>query len=301
MNKRVKKVLATIVENVAAAGLKPPCIIVVGEVVTLREKLKWFENRPLFGKRIVVTRARKQASDMVSRLSALGAQCLEYPAIKIAPPADFQALDQAIDHLSQFDWLVFTSVNGVDRFFDRLFANQKDVRGLGHIQTACIGPATAERLFNFGLFSDIVPESYRAESVIEAFKNIPVKGKRVLLPRAAEARPILPEELTKMGAIVDEIPAYHTTLADEDSSGLLDALSKEQVDMITFTSSSTVTNFKALLPSEHFEALISGVTIAAIGPITADTAAKNGFSVDLVAEEYTVPGLCDAICRYFTS
>ena len=293
--------LATIVENVAVAGLKPPCIIVVGEVVTLREKLRWFENRPLFGKRIVVTRARKQASDMVSRLSALGAQCLEYPAIKIAPPADFQALDQAIDHLSQFDWLVFTSVNGVDRFFDRLFANQKDVRGLGHIQTACIGPATAERLFNFGLFSDIVPESYRAESVIEAFKNIPVKGKRVLLPRAAEARPILPEELTKMGAIVDEIPAYHTTLADEDSSGLLDALSKEQVDMITFTSSSTVTNFKALLPSEHFEALISGVTIAAIGPITADTAAKNGFSVDLVAEEYTVPGLCDAICRYFTS
>ena len=293
--------LATIVDNVEAAGLKPPCIIIVGDVVTLRDKMQWFETRPLFGKRIVVTRARKQASDMVSRLSALGAECLEFPAIKIVPPDDFSPLDRAIENIAGYNWLVFTSVNGVDMFFDRLFANQKDARALGHLRTAAIGPATAERLFKFGIFSDIIPESYRAESVVEAFKNIPVKEARVLLPRAAEARPVLPEELTRMGARVDEIITYHTVLAEDNQTGLIEALADKNVDMITFTSSSTVTNFKSLLPSERFEALVGGVTIAAIGPITADTAQKNGFSVDLVADEYTIPGLCDAICRYFSS
>jgi len=293
--------LTTIVENVEAAGLKPPCIIIVGDVVALRDKMQWFETRPLFGKRIVVTRARKQASDMVSRLSTLGAQCLEFPAIKIVPPDDFKPLDRAIENIADYDWLVFTSVNGVDMFFDRLFANQKDVRALGHIRTAAIGPATAERLLKFGIFRDIIPESYRAESVVEAFKNIPVKKARVLLPRAAEARPVLPEELTKMGARVDEIITYHTVLADDNQTELIEALAGKNVDMITFTSSSTVTNFKSLLPAERFEALVGGITIAAIGPITADTARKNGFSVDLVAEEYTIPGLCDAICRYFSA
>ncbi|HMA84776.1 MAG TPA: uroporphyrinogen-III C-methyltransferase [Desulfosalsimonadaceae bacterium] len=293
--------LTTIVENVEAAGLKPPCIIIVGDVVALRDKMQWFETRPLFGKRIVVTRARKQASDMVSRLSTLGAQCLEFPAIKIVPPDDFKPLDRAIENIADYDWLVFTSVNGVDMFFDRLFANQKDVRALGHIRTAAIGPATAERLLKFGIFRDIIPESYRAESVVEAFKNIPVKKARVLLPRAAEARPVLPEELTKMGARVDEIITYHTVLADDNQTELIEALAGKNVDMITFTSSSTVTNFKSLLPGERFEELVGGITIAAIGPITADTARKNGFSVDLVAEEYTIPGLCDAICRYFSA
>src|SRR6056297_1702043 len=233
--------LTTIVENVEAAGLKPPCIIIVGDVVALRDKMQWFETRPLFGKRIVVTRARKQASDMVSRLSTLGAQCLEFPAIKIVPPDDFKPLDRAIENIADYDWLVFTSVNGVDMFFDRLFANQKDVRALGHIRTAAIGPATAERLLKFGIFRDIIPESYRAESVVEAFKNIPVKKARVLLPRAAEARPVLPEELTKMGARVDEIITYHTVLADDNQTELIEALAGKNVDMITFTSSSTVT------------------------------------------------------------
>ncbi|MDZ7833094.1 MAG: uroporphyrinogen-III C-methyltransferase [Desulfobacterales bacterium] len=293
--------LDTIVDNVEAAGLKPPCIIVVGDVVTLRDKMQWFETRPLFGKRIVVTRARKQASDMVSRLSALGADCLEFPAIKIMPPEDFQSLDAAIANLSEYNWLIFTSVNGVEMFFDRLFANQKDARALGHIRTASIGPATAERLLGYGVSSDIIPESYHAESVVEAFKNIPVKEARVLLPRAAEARPVLPEELAKMGARVDEIITYHTVLADDKQAGLIEALSAKNVDMITFTSSSTVTNFKSLLPAERFDELVSGVAIAAIGPITADTARKNGFFVDLEAEKYTIPGLCDAICRYFSS
>ena len=291
--------LATIVDNVAAAGLKPPCIIVVGGVVSLRDKMKWFETRPLFGRRIIVTRARKQASDMVARLSALGARCLEYPAIKIKAPADSGPMDQAIARLDQYDWLVFTSVNGVDMFFDRLFAAGKDSRALGRIRTASIGPATAERLLGYGVKSDIIPESYRAESVVEAFKNVPVKGKQVLLPRAAEARPVLPVELDRMGAVVDEIAAYHTVAENDHQDALISELAGKTVDMITFTSSSTVRNFKALIPPERFDELTRGITIAAIGPITADTARENGFAVDLVAEEYTIPGLCEAIEKYF--
>ncbi len=291
--------LATIVENVEAAGLKAPCIIVVGGVVSLRDKMKWFETRPLFGRRIIVTRARKQASDMVAALSALGAQCLEYPAIQIKAPDDFKRLDQAISQLADYDWLVFTSVNGVDMFFDRLFANNKDSRALGRIQTASIGPATAKRLLRYGVSSDIIPESYRAESVIEAFRKIHVEGRRVLLPRAAEARPVLPVELKRMGADVDEIIAYHTVPENDHQEALIKALAEKTVDMITFTSSSTVRNFKALIPREQFAKLTRGVTVAAIGPITADTAKENGFTVDLVAEEYTIAGLCETIERYF--
>ncbi|MFO7839114.1 MAG: uroporphyrinogen-III C-methyltransferase [Desulfosalsimonadaceae bacterium] len=291
--------LATIVENVQQAGLKPPCVIVVGEVAGLREKMQWFENRPLFGRSIIITRARKQASDMVSRLSALGARCLQYPAIKIAPAEDFTPLDQAIAELDSYDWLVFTSVNGVDMFFRRLFANNKDVRALGGIRTACIGPATAERLFGFGIKSDIIPESYRAESVIKAFADVAVQDRRVLLPRAAQARPVLPLELGKMGARVNEVAAYHTIEQQEGQQELITALSEKTVDMVTFTSSSTVRNFRALLPQERFDELISGIAVAAIGPITADTARENGFPVDLVAEEYTIPGLCAAIEKFF--
>ncbi len=291
--------LSDIVANVAQAGLKAPCIIIVGHVVSFRETMQWFESRPLFGKRIIVTRARKQASDMITRLSALGAQCLEYPVIKIIAPEDTRPLDRAIETLEDYDWLVFTSVNGVEMFFNRLFASQKDARALGRVQTASIGPATAGRLLSYGVASDIIPESYRAESVVAAFQNIPVKGRRVLLPRAAEARPVLPEELTKMGARVDEIPAYHTVLDNDGNEDLAAALSEKNVDMITFTSSSTVTNFKRLLPPDRFETLTRGVSVAAIGPITADTARENGFTVDLVAEEYTISGLCDAIKGYF--
>lgn len=295
----VSGTLSDIVANVAQAGLKPPCIIIVGHVVSFRETMQWFESRPLFGKRIIVTRARKQASDMLTRLSELGAQCLEYPVIKIVAPEDNRPLDKAIERLEDYDWLVFTSVNGVEMFFNRLFANKKDARALGRVQTVSIGPATAGRLLSYGVASDIIPESYRAESVVAAFQNIPVNGRRVLLPRAAEARPVLPEELKKMGAQVDEIPAYHTVLDNEGNEDLIAALSEKNVDMVTFTSSSTVKNFKRLLPPDRFEALTRGISVAAIGPITADTARENGFRVDLVAEEYTIAGLCDAIKEHF--
>lgn len=292
--------LATIVEQVEAAGLKAPAIIVVGDVVRLRERMQWFEHRPLLGKRIVVTRARHQASDLVRRLADLGAECLEYPTIEISPPDDWQPLDAAIAKLSDYDWIVFTSVNGVQFFFDRLFENGRDVRALHQLHTAAIGPATAERLRAFGLKSDIVPETYRAESVIAAFQSEDIAEKRILLPRAMEARPILPVELAKMGAHVDEITAYQTRLDEEKAGELVDALKERSVEMVTFTSSSTVKNFKALLPKEaDFGELMRGVTVASIGPITSDTAAELGFTVDITAESFTIPGLVDAIVDYF--
>jgi uroporphyrinogen III methyltransferase/synthase len=291
--------LDTIVNKVAAAGLKAPAIIVVGQVVTLRETMNWFEKRPLMGKRIVVTRSRQQASDLVKRLSEAGADCLECPTIEIEPAEDPTALDKAIGRLASYTWLVFTSVNGVDFFFSRLFTLGKDVRALGHMSIAAIGPATAQRLRDFGLSCDIVPASYRAESVVEAFASLDVKGAKILLPRAETARPVLPVELKKMGARVDEVTAYVTKPFIKSKLSLLTELENRSVDCVTFTSSSTATNFRRMIPNERFSDLLQGVTIACIGPITAETARELGFQVHLVAETYTIPGLTEAIIAYF--
>ena len=291
--------LANIVQRAETAKLKAPAIIVVGDVVGLRDTMQWFENKPLMGKRIVVTRARQQASDLVTALQAAGADCLECPTIHIQPPADWQALDQAIDKLGEYDWLVFTSVNGVRYFFKRLFERGKDVRALHHIRTACIGPVTAERLADFGLSCDILPETYRAESVVAAFENQDVKAKKILLPRAKEARPILPETLAEMGAQVNEIAVYHTQIAQDNVATLLDGLEAQNIDCITFTSSSTVKNFKKLIPESDFERLLEPVKIGCIGPITADTATALGFEVHVMADTYTIPGLVAALVNYY--
>jgi len=299
--KTVTGTLATIVAMARQTGMKAPAIIVVGKVVALRERLQWFETRPLFGRTIVVTRARAQASDLVERLTDLGAHCLEYPTIAVAPIEDTAPLDRAIQDLADYDWLVFTSVNGVDIFFDRLFALDRDVRALHRIRTAVIGPATAERLRRWGLRSDIVPASYRAEAVIDAFAGEQVAGRRILLPRAAEARPILPEELRRMGAQVDEIAVYQTRRVTEGAAGLVDDLESGRVDMVTFTSSSTVKHFHQMLPADRRERLMAGVRTASIGPITTETAQALGIHVDMTAEEYTIPGLCRAVQDYFAA
>jgi uroporphyrinogen III methyltransferase/synthase len=299
--KTVSGCLGDIVEKVRLSGLKAPAIIVVGEVVRLREQLRWFENRPLLGKRIVVTRARKQASELVHMLGENGAECLEIPTIRIAPPESFQDIDQAIAHLSDYDWIVFTSVNGVDMFFQRLSAQHLDARALAGLRTAVIGPATEKRLAAFGLRSDIVPESYRAESVVEAFRGTDVKGKRVLLPRAAEARPVLPVELRKMEAVVDEITVYQTRMVEGQREKLLKLLEDRLVDVVTFTSSSTVRNFMHLIPEDKKEFLLNGVQVASIGPITSETANELGLTVHIEANTYTVAGLGDAILQYYAS
>ena len=293
--------LDNIVERVKSAGLKSPAIIIVGQVIKLRETMQWFENRPLMGKRIVVTRAREQASELVKVLSDLGAECLECPTIKVVPPDDWKPLDTAIENLFSYDWLVFTSVNGVNFFFERLFKQNRDVRALSNLRTASIGPATAKRMFDFGLKSDIVPKNYIAESVIEAFAQEDIKGKRVLLPRAKEARPILPVELAKMGAEVNEVTAYRTEEVRDNVDILMTGLEQGTVDLITFTSSSTVKNFHALIPPAKFNDLMKGVTIAAIGPITADTAKELGIDIHIIAKSYTIPGLCDAIKEFYNN
>jgi uroporphyrinogen III methyltransferase / synthase len=298
--KTVAGTLETIVEKVRTAGLKAPAIIVVGQVVRLRDKMQWFENRPLLGKRIVVTRARKQASDLVVRLTDLGAECLECPTIEVVPPETWAPLDRAIADLYDYHWVVFTSVNGVTYFFDRLFEKGLDVRALGHLKTCAIGPATAARLRSFGLNTDVLPDSYRAESIIDAFGEKRIRNDKILLPRATEARPILPVELRRMGAVVEEVPAYRTRAVDDPDGALIESLENGAVDMVTFTSSSTVQNFKRLLPPDRFRELTAGLTIASIGPITTETARELGFNVHLTAETYTIEGLCDAILGHVT-
>jgi uroporphyrinogen III methyltransferase/synthase len=219
----------------------------------------------------------------------------------VIPAADTGPLSDAISSLSAYDWIVFTSVNGVKLFFERLFELDLDVRALNHLHTAAIGPVTSQQLRTFGLKSDILPKNYRAEAVVEAFCKEDLKGKKILLPRAAEARPVLPVELRKMGAEVDEVTAYLTENVADNADLLIEQLTQKRIDLITFTSSSTVKNFKTLLPSENIKDLLDGVTIASIGPITTDTAKELGFEVHITAHTYTIPGLCDAIMKHYTA
>ena len=297
--KTVTGTLDTIVDNVAAAKLKSPSIIVVGQVVSLRDTMQWFENRPLFGKRIIVTRARTQASGLTKTLADLGALCLEAPSIKIVEPDDYRPMDQAIAGLPGYDWIVFTSVNGVESFFRRLFEKGRDARRLCSIKTACIGPATERKLREYGVLTDILPEKYVAESVVEAFKGQDMDGKRVLIPRAMEARTVLPDELRNMGAQVDEVTAYKTVEERDQADAITEQLREGDIDMVTFTSSSTVTNFMNLLPADDAVKLMEKVTVACIGPVTAETAEKLGLKVGISAETYTIPGLVDAILAYY--
>lgn len=291
--------LSNIARRVREAEFKPPAIIIVGEVVRLRSVLNWFEQKPLFGKTVVVTRAREQASNLVDRLEELGAECIEVPTIEVIPPEDRTLLDRGIDELDTYDWLVFSSVNGVRFFFDRLYAMGKDVRALKDLKLCAVGSSTAKKLEEFGLRTDMVPATYKAESVVEEFKKEDMRGKKVLLPRPEVARPTLPVELRKMGAIVDEVIAYRTVPVSQNLEELKERLKKREIDLITFTSSSTVKNFKKLFTEEEARDLMAHVTVACIGPITADTARELGFDVALTPEEYTIDGLCNAIEKHY--
>jgi uroporphyrinogen III methyltransferase / synthase len=289
--------LEDIADRVAEAGLKPPAIIVVGEVVALREAgLDWYERRPLFGRRIVVTRARAQAGGLSAELERLGAEVHEFPTIEIVSPEDFGPLDDAIHELDSFDWLVFTSVNGVDAIVDRLRHHGLDLRAVPRsAKVASIGPATAERLEGVGLRADVVPDEYRAEALIESLGKDQVSGKRVLIPRARVAREILPEKLREAGAEVVVPPAYESMPSSAGKEELSLRLQSGEIDCVTFTASSTVENFVGAFGEEEAARLLSGTRVACIGPITADTARKRGLRVDAEADEYTIPGLVEAV------
>jgi len=297
--KTVVGTLQTIVEQVSHARMKPPAIIVVGEVVQLREKLNWYESRPLFGRRVVVTRAREQASEFKSQLTALGAQCIEFPTIEIQPPPSWEPLDKAIKSLSDYHWVIFTSVNGVKFFMDRLKSAALDVRELKGIKLAAIGPKTAETLEKFGLTADFIPPEYRAEAILEGLKNENLGRLRFLLPRAMTARDVLPDTLRKWGAQVDVVPAYQTVLPDGKSAQILHLLQKEEIDCLTFTSSSTVGNFFGLFKRDEILPLLSKVMVACIGPVTAETAEKFGLKTAVMPSDYTIAALVAAICSHF--
>lgn len=292
--------LANIVDLVTRKGLKPPAITVVGEVVGLHEKLSWFESKPLFGRRIVVTRTREQASELVERLEKLGAACEEFPTICIVPPESWEPLDDSIKRIKEFDWIVFTSVNGVSNFLGRLKALGLDLRSLNHCKIAAIGPKTAEVLENVYILPDYVPSEYRAEGIIEGLKKAGVNGMKILIPRAETAREILPQKLAEAGAHVDIIPAYRTVKPEaRERDRLVKLFKNKEIDMITFTSSSTVSNFVDIMGRESINELLEGVVVVSIGPITVDTAREYGISTDVMPERYTIAEMVSSIELYY--
>ena len=281
--------LATLPELIAARGMRPPATIVVGEVVKLREKLNWYESLPLFGQRIVVTRAREQADALTARLEALGAQAIELPTIEIRPAADPAPLDRAIADLAAYDWLIFTSATGVRCFVERLDGSAFDLRSL-RARICAIGPATRAAVEALHLKVDLVGSEYVAEGLLAAFAGYDLTGKRILLPRAAVARDLIPVELAKRGAQVDVVEAYRTAMPDHARARAAEIFAHKP-DWITFTSSSTVQNFVTATGAGALE----GVKVASIGPVTSKTARELGIQVTVEAAKFTIDGLVEAI------
>lgn len=267
-------------------------ILVAGNSIRQRPHFAWFEHLPLFRKRVLVTRARYQATEMSHQLCELGAEPVELPTIEIVPPSDLRPLEEAIAHIGDYDWVVFTSVNGVSAFFEQLDTSGKDLRALGRAKMAAIGSATAAALRRYGAKPDFVPERFVAEEVLTGLLDRAAGGCCVLLPRAEQARDVLPDGLRRSGAKVDVVPAYKTVMP-KPPAGVLTRVRNGDIDIVTLTASSAARNLAAILDSSLDS--LSHALIACIGPITAETARQVGFHVDIVAEEYSVPGLIAAI------
>ena len=278
------------------ASFKPPAVAVFGDVVELRPKLNWFEALPLFGKRIAVTRTRQQAGDLVARLRVLGAEAFEMPTIRLEPAPDKRAFYETVAYSHAYDWIVFTSTNGVDAFFKAFFEIYHDARDLGAARIAAVGPETAARVRSFHLQVEVQAEKFVAEDLIKALqKETSVENLKFLLARAEGARDVLAAELTRLGAIVDDVTAYRTVPETEDVSGGIRRFREEGADLVTFTSSSTAENFQALnLP------LPPGICHASIGPVTSRTMQKLGMSVDIEARAHDIPGLVSAIVKFYS-
>lgn len=289
--------LANIVVKASETGFKPPAIVVVGRVVQLHHKLRWFDNQPLFGKRVLVTRSRHQASILSQLLAQQGAEPIEMPVIEIEAIPDSHELDKALTELPDYAWLIFTSVNGVEAFFDRLLKRGLDARELKGIRTCAIGPATVKALEQHGILVDYMPQEYVSESIIEGFADMDIQGKRILLPRAEKSRPELVEGLSRLGAQVNEVPLYRTVQPSETPPRAKQMLIDGEVDITTFTSSSTVHNLISSLGNEWQS--VNNTMIACIGPITADTASNAGLEVYVIAREHTIPGLVQAIIEKY--
>jgi uroporphyrinogen III methyltransferase / synthase len=281
-----------------ASGIEAAAIIVVGDVAGLRDELNWFEHLPLFGKRVVTTRTLEQSGAFREALEGLGAEAVEIPVIEIRDPQSWQPLDDAIGRLEEFDYLVFTSANGVRKFLSRLPVGGRDVRDLKGLEIGAIGPGTAAELAATGIRVDFMPQEYRAEGLIECLKEAEVRGKSFLIPRAKVARDLLPRSLEERGARVEVVEAYETALP-EFSARELDRLLTPAPDALTFTSSSTVSNFVKLIEGAGLRKELEQTTIASIGPITSETVRKHGLKVSVEARDSTVTGLIQALQDYF--
>jgi uroporphyrinogen III methyltransferase/synthase len=294
--------LEEIAARAGESGERRPAILVVGRVANLREHLRWFDARPLFGRRILVTRPREQAGELVHRLEQMGADAIEAPMIRIEPPEDFAALDEATARAGDFDWIVFASVNAVDAFIERLLAGPRDLRALGRARLCGVGPATGERLAKYGLKVDLTPAEHRAEGVVRAMIEGGVRGLKVLVPRADGGREVVADELRKAGADVTEVAAYRTVVVEPEREGepdIYQMLLERRIDVVTFTSPSAVRNFVRVVGPEPAADLLRTMVVAVIGPVTAEAATQSGISTTIMPAQYTVPALVDAIVAYF--
>ncbi|MFH1078696.1 MAG: uroporphyrinogen-III C-methyltransferase [Pseudomonadota bacterium] len=288
--------LAKIAQRAEEKQFLPPAIFVVGRVVDLCESLDWFEKKPLFGKGVVITRPDAQAADMQELLRQQGARTIAFPTIRIVEPESWQALDEALKHLESYHWIIFTSANGVRFFFRRLQETGRDLRDLKGIRICTIGPATASTLEIMGIRVDLVPDSYVSEGVIKAFEKHNLNSRKILLPRAETARDVIPEGLAGLGAAVDVVTVYRTVASGQKKEKLESLIAAGKVDVITFTSPSTVTHFMDIMEKDF--KLPPQVRTACIGPVTAAAMKKAGLPVDIMREEFTIPGLVAAMIEY---
>lgn len=298
--KTVTGTLETIVDIVNKAGIKPPAITIVGEVVSLREGLEWFEKRPLFGKCIINTRTRSQASELSSRLGELGAETVELPTIEVKPAQKGSTLDKEIARIDKYDWIVFTSPNGVTAFFDLLLQKNGDVRSLGSARIGSIGPGTTAAIERYWVKVDCTADDFVAEGLARSLKKFgPWKGQIVLLPRAEKARDVLPEALASWGAKVKIAPAYATVRPRSAEKSILKRIIDEQYDLISFSSSSTFENFVSLFSKQEFARIAPTLRAASIGPVTSASIRARGIAPLVEAREHTIPGLVLAIKEHF--
>jgi uroporphyrinogen III methyltransferase/synthase len=295
--------LAEIAASVKDSTDRRAAILIVGRVAGLREHLRWFDARPLFGKRILVTRPREQAAELVALLEAQGAEPIEAPMIRIAPPEDYGPLDAACAAIHRYDWVILASANAVDAFIKRLLATPLDLRALSGVKLCAVGPATADKLAELGLKVDLMPAEYRAEAMIDALAaSGRLDGMRVLVPRADIGREIVGEELRRRGAEVTEVVAYRTVIVDPEREGEPDIyrmLLDRRIDVVTFTSASAVRNLVRVLGIEPAADLLRTTVVASIGPVTAEAAAQYNIHSAIVPAEYTIPALVDAIVDHF--
>lgn len=290
-------------DNIAALAtsekIKSPVILVVGRVVKLKEKLDWLETKPLFGRRVLVTRTTEQAGSFSELLRDMGAEPKEFATIKIVGPEDCAGLDKAIKRLGSYDYLILTSVNGVKYFFERLYKLGLDVRELKGVKICAIGPMTAALIEAQNIKVDIVPKEFRAEALLATLGARRIKGKKFLLPRAKVAREILPEEIRRLGGKIDVRTAYRTIAPRKGAEDFKKEFNKGLIDVVTFTSSSTVTNFVRIFGQKNLPELLKRCRVACIGPITAETARGFGMNVEIMPKDYTVPALAEKIENYF--